>query len=408
MLIQRIVRIVAAVLLLLVQCGCWNQIELNDISIVSATGVDVEDNGKWRMSYQLIIPQAISATTGVSTGGAPVYVFSTESDSIREAVNKTSQELSRKLYFPHNQMVVISEKAARQGIGPLLDVYLRTPDSRETVTVFLTRGKARSILEQLMPLEKIPGQAVQRMIENDQKNGSSFPQMSIHRILLDLLGPTHTAGIPSLTLSGEGELADSVDIMKETHSNKKIRLHQLGLIQGDKLIGWLNEQQSRGVMWLSGRIKQTTVAFACVNGETTRSSSIRIEEAKTTVKPERTKDGFVMQIRTKVKGVLTEYRCIDDLSKPQSIRRMESQIAGEINRMMSAGWVAVKKQHADIVGFGTIIHEKYPQTWNKIRSGWNDKLEDVQIRLETKVSVSRTGMSNNSFKAAQEKTGGQR
>ncbi len=78
-------------------------------------------------------------------------------------------------------MVVVSEEAAKAGIAPLLDVYLRNPDSRETVTVFLTHGRARLILEQLVPMEKIPAAAVLHMVQNETKNGSTLRAMTVFK-----------------------------------------------------------------------------------------------------------------------------------------------------------------------------------------------------------------------------------
>ncbi|MFC5650761.1 hypothetical protein ACFPYJ_16930 [Paenibacillus solisilvae] len=208
---KRLFSIGTALLLTVLQCGCWNRIELNELSIVAATAVDIKKDGKWQISYQLVIPQAISGTTGISTNAAPVYVFSTEGESIRSAINNTSKELSRKLYFPHNLMVVISEEAAKAGFAPIMDVYLRNPDSRETVTVFLTHGRARRILEQLVPMEKIPAGAVLHMVQNETKNGSSLRAMTVFQVMQELLGPTHSTGIPSLTMAGGGEKYDSLD-----------------------------------------------------------------------------------------------------------------------------------------------------------------------------------------------------
>ena len=127
---KRLFSISTALLLIVLQCGCWNRIELNELSIVSATAVDIKKNGKWEISYQLVIPQAISATTGVSTNVGPV-MFSTEGESMRvESIIRARSFLGSLLC--HNLMVVVSEEAAKAGIAPLMDVYLRNPDYCET------------------------------------------------------------------------------------------------------------------------------------------------------------------------------------------------------------------------------------------------------------------------------------
>ena len=396
---KRLIRISTALLLIILQCGCWNRIELNELSIVSATAVDINKDGKWQISYQLVIPQAISATTGISTNAAPVYVFSTEGESIRGAINNTSKELSRKLYFAHNLMVVVSEEAAKAGIAPLLDVYLRNPDSRETVTVFLTHGRARLILEQLVPMEKIPAAAVLHMVQNETKNGSTLRAMTVFQMMQDLLGPTHSTGIPSLTITGSGEQYDSLDLMKKTYAQRKIKLSQLGIIKDNKLIGWLSGQDSAGTLWLAGQIKNTTVSFACNSNSKARSSSFLITKANTKVTPQVKGGKIRMRVNVKASGSIVEYRCTDELSKPASITKVERDISEELKRVIMKSWKSLQKHHADIVGFGTIMHEDYPQYWKKIAPSWNDRLDRVELDLQVKVKVNRVGLSNRSFES---------
>ena len=83
-------RLMLPLLVCLLVSGCWNRVELNDIAVISATGVDWKD-GKWVVSYQVVIPQAISSQSATSNSAA-VNVFSTKGESFRSAVSKASQE----------------------------------------------------------------------------------------------------------------------------------------------------------------------------------------------------------------------------------------------------------------------------------------------------------------------------
>ncbi|CAH1218360.1 Spore germination protein A3 [Paenibacillus plantiphilus] len=403
--VKRWLQIGLALVILTAQCGCWNRVELNELSIISATGIDIEDNGRWRLSFQLVIPQAISSTSGVSTNAAPVYVFSTEDESLRGAVRKTSLELSRKLYFSHNQMVVISEKAARYGINTLMEAYIRNTDSRETVTIFLTKGSARNMLEQLISMEKIPGAAIDHMVQNEAFNGGSFPQMTVFQVQQELLDGTHATGIPSLALAGEGGSFDSLDGMKKTHSDLKVKLSKLGIIKGDKLVGWINAEDSMGAMWLANRVKRTTVPFACEPSRK-KDSTLRIIQTSTRVSPEPKGNSFIINVHAKVNGTLYEYNCDADMAKPETIAQIEKAIAAEIERTMMKGWKAISEQRADIVGFGGAVHEKYPKRWREIASSWNEQLGQLQIKCHVRVHVNQTGMSIDSFRSKLRKQGG--
>ncbi|MDQ8733425.1 Ger(x)C family spore germination protein [Paenibacillus sp. LHD-38] len=395
-------RLLLPLLVCLLTTGCWNRVELNDIAVISASGFDWKD-GNWVISYQVVIPQAISSQSAAGNSAA-VNVFSTKGESFRSAVSKASQETSRRLYFSHTQIIIIGQEAARKGLGPLLDTYLRNHDSRETVSVYMAKGTARRMLEQLIPLEKIPGAAIQRMITNEEMNSSTFRQMTIHQVLLDLLGTTHATSIPGLVVSGANENIDRAEQLTHTSTPSKVRLFDLALIAGDKLVGWINNEESQGVMWLTNHVKRTTIAFACSEDGEEKSSSVRIIHAKTKLSPEPSSGKWIMHVNAHADGTLMEYNCEGDLAKPKQIETVERLIEGEITSIMEQGWKAVRKHRTDVIGFGSAIHQKYPKQWSKVNDSWPELFPNTEVKVSVKVRLNSAGMSGSGFKKEQKKS----
>ncbi|MCA0753967.1 Ger(x)C family spore germination protein [Paenibacillus sp. N4] len=387
----------------LLTSGCWNRVELNEIGIISATGVDWKD-GKWVLSHQVVIPQTISSQSPSTSTAAPVNVFSTSGDNFRIATKKASQETTRQLYFSHNQIVIIGQEAARRGLEQVFDVYLRNADSRETVTVFLAKGSARRILEQLIPLEKIPGNAIQRMIDFEEKNSSDFRQMTMHNVVQDLLGASQATGIPSLVVGGTNENLDRSEMLSITNTPSKVRLYDLGLIEKDKLVGWVSKEESFGVMWLADHIKRTTVAFSCAGDTERKQSSIRIISAKTKLSPARSGGKWIMRVQVKAEGGLLEYNCGGDLMKPYEVDKVARLIEREIESLLEKGWQAVRKHKADVVGFGSTIHKKYPKAWKEMKGDWPEHFSQMDIEATVRVKINSTGMSGSGFKQVQKKS----
>jgi len=402
-------RTVCSVMLLSLLCiaaaGCGSRTELNELSIVSASGIDWED-GKWVVSYQLVLPKAIANnTSGSSSGAAPVNVFSTTGDTIRGAISKASFEMSRRLYFSQNQIVVISDQAAKHGLTSLFDAYLRNPDSRETVSVFLTKRSAREILEHLIPLEENPGAAIERMSINEEKNGSTLPHMSMYNVLLELLGPTKAAGIASIEISGNDPL-DSVEKMSKTFSSSKIRLGQLGVLQEDKLAGWLGRTDSYGVMWIRDQIRSSTIWFSCGSEQLAEQVVMRVNRTKTKLKAKKVGDNWKLHLQIRVKGTLMEYPCNSDLTKPANVEKLEKAAADKLAKLVTDSFKAVQGLKVDILGFGELVRLRYPKQWNAMSSRWNEQIfPKTLIETDIRVTIERTGMSTDSFSKMQSKAG---
>ncbi|GBF74759.1 hypothetical protein PA598K_03124 [Paenibacillus sp. 598K] len=386
----------------LVLTGCWNRIELNEIGIVSATAVDMKEDGRWVISYQLVIPQSIAPQMGGNVNVAPVNVFSTEGESFRAAISKASREMSRKLYFAHNQIVVISDQVAKGGIDQVLEVYMRNNDARETVSMFLARGEARTILEQLIPGESIPGAALQKLVRNEVKNGTIAENKTVMRVLLDLLGPSQATVIPSLLITGDGGQLDTVDIKKKTHTRTKIRIGDLGVIRHDQLVGWLNMKESAGVMWLKNQVDETTLSFGCSSDKSPQSSSVRVTKAKIKVTPVPKTEGWTLKVSSQAKGVLLEYMCPNDLDDPQVIHNINERVAEEIKLLIQAGWQAASRLESDVIGFGQKVHEKYPKEWHRYADHWGARMSAVDLDVTSAFKLERVGFSNRTFHSLQE------
>lgn len=400
---KRLLTLLCCLAMLLPLAGCWNRVEMNEIGIVSATALDW-DNGKWVVSYQLVIPQAISSQSGGSSrGDAPVNVFSTESTSMRKAIGDASREMSRKLYFAHNQIIVISEAAAKKGISTILEIYMRNTDARETVSMFIAKGKARTLIEQLLPIEKIPGTAIQRLVENEANSNSLYPDMTMYRILLDLLGPGQATGIPQLMIAGSKQALNSLDSLKTTATGAKIKLGELAVLSGDKLKGWLSQEEAAGVMWLANKVKRVTVQFNCSgDNKAPKSSSVIVAKAAAERKPELLPDGRIkMHLHVKAEGTLLEYTCADNLEDPASLKQAEERIAAEIKSGMIKSWKAISRLETDIVGFGAIISRTYPKQWKELKQDWNTSFSAMEPVIDVHFKLVRIGFSNQNFKNIQ-------
>jgi spore germination protein KC len=379
--------------------GCWDRIELNQLGITSATAIDW--NGKeWTVSYQIVIPQTISSQNmGGNAQQAPVTVFSTSGDSIRGAVQKSSLEMPRALFFAHNRIVVIGEEAAKHGISQLMDTYLRNAESRETVSLFVTSGKGRRILEQVAPLEKLPGASVHNMIQNEEKNGSNFNQVMIHDVMMGMTSDSSYTVIPEVIISGTGIRPDSsIAELKKTTSANKVKLGRLGIFKQDKLVGWFTSDVGYGINWIRDTINKTVLYIGCSKGSKDYKSAIRITKATSKLKPILARDGqWVMKVEAHASGVLIENGCNYDVSKLKGVKATEDIANEEVTNLMNKAFQSAIEKNADVFGFADAIHRKHPKVWKKIKNDWEQQFPTLQLEPSVHINIERIGMSNKPF-----------
>ncbi|MGP0578930.1 Ger(x)C family spore germination protein [Paenibacillus peoriae] len=377
--------------------GCVDRTELNELGITTATGIDGR-KGDWINTYQIIIPSAMTTGSGGSSSGASqsaVHTFSAYGKTLREAVTKSSLEYPRKLYFAQNDIIVIGKKTAEQGIEEIIDIYLRNLDSRKTVKIFIANGEARDFLKKLVPPEKIPGQALENIIEKSGKLGSIYPTVSMHEFVSKISSDSGAAGVPeiSIIVGSEPEKLDSVDVFKETSAKGKLKLSGLSIFQKDKRVGFLNEKESIGVSWLNNQIKNTTISY--VDGNTTAAFLIR--KAKVKITPIKDLNHYSLKVDVKATGDLLSASSQREMKNMQSIDQLQEQAAETIKLQIKEGWRALQQENIDLIGIGNKIHRKYPKDWKKIQETWPRELANMDIDIDVKMKLARPGLFEKSF-----------
>lgn len=378
--------------------GCWDSQELNSLSIVSATSIDRSDD-EWVISFQVVIPQSIATQTGGGAGGSqsPITIFSTRGKTIREAMQNANLEAPRALFFAHNSVLIINEQVVRnEGVQQILDFFLRPVESRETMSVLLTKGKASNLLEVLIPLEKITGNAIQRVITQGQENLSQVKNMKLIDFASMVANPYQSAMAPELRVSGDQEEQSTLDALKSTRNKAVIKLGDLGVFRGDKLVGWMKRKESRGVAWLSNSVKNLIIVTPCSDRDTNLLSSYRVIQSSTRVDPKLVNGSVNLMVHIQTKGALDETSCTMDLTKPEVITNLEDTIAEQIQEEIYASWKRLKDLNVDVVGFLDMIHRRYPAAGKRL-SKLEQPLQELELDLNIEVTVEHTNMINKPF-----------
>ncbi|WP_139991003.1 Ger(x)C family spore germination protein [Paenibacillus paridis] len=374
--------------------GCWNRIELNELAITSATSIDRKGED-WVVSFQVVIPSSISSGIGITGGGAgaPVNVYSTVGKTIREANSKSFFESPRKLYFAHNRVLIVSEETARRGLNPMLDVYLRNTDARETVDVLVTPGSSRKILEQMMQIQKISGDGIREINILEAKHTSVLPEVKMYQLAMNLASDSASALLPEVYVSGKSD-ASSLKVFESTTLPAKIKLGRVAVLKKDRMVGWLSRKEALGVAFIRNDVKNTVLTLACP-GDQANNLTVVVGPSNTEQKPS-LKDGH-MNVKVHIKGsaVLTQSDCASvDFYKPEVIAQMEKAIEQEILRYADSGWKAIQKLQTDAVGFADMAHRKYRKEWRTWKKDWDAVFSEIKLEVSADITITNVGLSN--------------
>lgn len=103
--------------------ACWDKTEMNELALVSMVGVDIDpDSGKKTVYYQIINPLSGTSARGTPGGEqAPVYTYEISGSSFGEIKSTIYKMLPRKLFIAHSKILLVSRRAARQGVRDIVN-----------------------------------------------------------------------------------------------------------------------------------------------------------------------------------------------------------------------------------------------------------------------------------------------
>ncbi len=63
----------------------------------------------------------------------------------------------------------------------------------------------------------------------------------------------------------------------------------------------------------------------------------------------------------------------------------------EIRQKIMDSFAAARRLNADIYGFGTSVHRKYPKAWKTMKERWDAIFPNIELNVQAKVHIPATG-----------------
>ena len=358
--------------------GCWDRHELNTLTIVSGLGIDkAKDPGKIQLTTQIIKTAEIkSSQEGGSGGKKPYSNLTSTGETVFDAIKNYTHECSRKIYLPHNKILIFSHDIAKEGVKKYVDFFIRDPESRRLVKVLVSKGNAKEILESEKGLEEIPGIGISRLVDANSAI-SEASNVNLQEFLTRLMSKT-TAPIASLI-----EVVD--------HGKEKIaRLTGTAVFKTDKLAGYLNETETRGLLWVIDKIKSGIIVVKSPNGKD--KISLQITRASSEIIPEVKDNEVCITVKIDEEGNLGENMSSKDLTALPEWASLEEAQADVIRQEVMAALKKAQELNTDIFGFGDAVHRKYPEQWDELEKQWEQYFPDLKVEVIVNANLSRSGM----------------
>lgn len=307
-------------------------------------------------------------------------LYSAKGKTILEAKRKFHKFTDKKVAFYQLRYILIGEEAAENGVDRVIKFFTQDDETNLLHTLIITKGMtAKEYLERENTGEKQLPDVLNSLFDETTKTGHS-KRIKIMDYVMMRETPWKNLYIPTVLL-----LKDPIRYFntnsqsnQQQSSQKPTTLSTLegfGLFDEDKLIGFLDADMARGMLFIIGEIGNTAIS---VKDNKDNYVALEVMQSKAKIIPD-FEDPLSAVIEITVISNLDEYQESEEVLDEAYINDLEEKLNEYIRNEAQHTLRYLQDKQTDVVGMGDAFYRSNPVKWQDIEEDWETIFVDLDI-----------------------------
>ena len=364
--------IVISLFIATITSGCWNRRELDSFAIVMGVGVDLsQDGNEYNAAVQILKTSAPKESTTQDSQGDNAYmIVQNRGETLFETLRGFTHIISRQLYMAHNRVIVIGREMAEQGVRGILDLAVRDQEARLTVLLVVADGKAEDVMRVKPKIETTTATEILNLL----KKGDANAEVVRVRIFDFLCGQI---------IENESSIAPIIRI-RNTNEGKELYASGTAVFKEDKLVGELSEQQTKGYLFVAGKVKSGTVIVQLPEGKviyelmgaSRKVASVFLEDGRAAVR-----------LKINVKARMGEQTGTENFATPEKLELLQQKLGDSIKDDVMNTIKKAQGMGTDFFCYGELFHREHPEKWEEMKNNWEALFKKLIVEVEVDAKV---------------------
>lgn len=363
--------------------GCWDNVEINERHVVLEVALDkgkgdnsetnIQDRDYYEVTYMIPDIGKLSGEDSLAENVKTAIVA--KSPTIAKSVDDIESKTQNTLSFTHTKALIFGEELIKDKklFRAAIDSLIRNKQISRGTNILAVQGSAGDIVRSDNYQNPMVGLYIMKYFNNTERGTSHAKQQVLGNIVKEIQN-TNITTIPEIEVNEEGTL----------------KINGAAVIKDYELVGWLDEDEVRGELFVDGRIYQVPIVVE-YRGEYL-TYEINQQQRSITFKDEAQLQATIKLI---VKGRISEYNSSEDQyvfneKKIEEVSKLvEGQIKGQVQKTINAS----KIMNTDFLDIGLELYRKHPKIWGKYKENWDvDEYKNLPIQIDVEVIIQNTGM----------------
>lgn len=357
--------------------GCRRNSAKTDLTrqkIVVAIGIDTEENGLFDLCVRVFDASDSSSSQGDSESGGSTIVYDIKGETIAKAIANLTLQTGDEPVYSQNHIIVIGESAAQVGLEKIIDFFVRDQKTRLNATLAVAKGTAREIIKSELGVS-MPQTELEEIIASGKITGE-VKTMNILDVAKRTAEATSQITLPIIELTGEED-------------EQRAQAVGMGVFKDGKLLGDLDIEQTRGVMFFLDQYTQGSLAVDFGDGMAT----VHIEKTKTRVTPVLIDGKVQYRVKIKTDCEINEIdRSINTSLTDGETESIARNVEEKISQCVTSAFECSTKLYcSDILRLGKALKLAHPEYFRQNENNFDEVMQNSTVTVEVKVTLSRVG-----------------
>lgn len=377
---------------LLLITGCWDQKEIQNLAVIKVLAIDkVEDEKEpWVVSALVMDP---SAGGGKSGGGeksvAPEIPWTGSGETLQNAVNSFIKRTPRFSFYGHMSVLIIGENAAKEGVKNLIEVSARFNQTRPRLRVMVTQGMAKDIVETEPEASRTISEELKATVEQSVERLGLSGDVDLVDFAEGLLNPQRDPVASNVHIIYPQEKRGE----KRAGPFNSILIEGLGVFSGDKLVGWLNKEETLGLLLLTQPISRGEIPVNFdFEGKTL---SYFLSKSKLKVETRVVDGKLEADIHVKTSGAMIENDGV--VLNQENLEVLQQKINERLLELTGNTVQKVQSYESDCLGLTENLYRFHQGQFKQIGSDWHNIFTQATVNITVESLIQNTGGLVESF-----------
>ena len=360
----------------IILCGCWNYREIDTLAIVAGMAIDKDvATNKYIVTTEIITSQRQMGSSSISS-----ELYSSEGDSIFNAVRETIEKTGLKLFWSDAKVIIVSESIANEGVIPVIDWANRDSEPRSDVWMLIAKGNsAAEILKAKVKLNEV----VSFHLDDTMMSGKILSKFVDSRLWSFVDG-----------ISSEEKSQTVATVRNELNgSTISPRLDGSAIFKSDKLVGYLDGDETLYMLMIKDKVEGGLITLKNISGSITN-ITLEIHENKTKLTPLYNNGTVSLLIDIYPVVTIGEVQGTKDFMKDENLKTLQSEaekrIEGNIQYLISS---LQKNYDNDVLGFGEIFEKEKPKVSENFKKNGEDIFTNIKTEVNVHLQIKSSGMT---------------